>query len=98
MDNYICINGRKAELTDNQMRILGIKKIPMEILWLQTTEVNPSHTFLTTSEAYRYKMTCPKCGRYFYFRNPVGKAMLRAHKYCGYCGNENVKGDIEIAW
>ena len=80
MDNYICINGKKARLTSEQLEALGICRTNR---WV-TEVLYPSIGEL------RVKYTCPNYGKFFYTRTEMSGSMLNAHRYCGYCGTENV--------
>lgn len=88
MNNYLCINGKKAELTEEQLVTLGLKKRE-ESLWIVEEEKFRIPSCATTDS--RYKIACPKCGRYFFTRVRFNESMFHAHRYCGYCGNKNFR-------
>lgn len=81
MENYICINGKKAPLTEEQLKQLGLKIEPT-ILWT------------IKEEQFDYtKYTCPNCGHYFRTMLTVNKdCMIKNHRYCGHCGVQNIFG------
>lgn len=81
MENYICINGKKAALTEEQLKQLGLKIEPT-ILW-KTKEGLFGYTVYT----------CPNCGNYFQVTSSVTKnTIMKNHRYCGHCGVNLVFG------
>lgn len=85
MENYICINGKKAPLTEEQLHALGLKS---ELIssW-QVSE----HSY---NNVKRYAYKCPNCETSIYSTVNFSDSMLRAHRFCGYCGVQNVFGGI----
>lgn len=82
MKNYICINGKKAALTEEQMRQLGLKIEPT-ILWIITKE-----------DGVRTRYTCPHCNKYFISLTELDNRIFASHRYCGCCGVQNVFGGV----
>ena len=92
MNNYICINGKKAPLMDEQLKLLGIKK-EYKNFWIKRYEYNENYRSPFTQKTEpRYKIECPECHRYFYIYVEPSDSLFRAHTYCGYCGHKNVEG------
>lgn len=83
MENYICINGKKTALTEEQLNQLGLKFEPT-ILWKSEK-----------SELGLITYTCPNCGHYFRIMESARKdIIIRSHKYCGHCGANLVFGGV----
>ena len=97
MDNYICINGKRVSLSDEQLKLFGIKK-ETKNLWIKTCEENVNYRSPFTQKTEpRYKIECPKCHKYFYVYIEPSESLFISHKYCGYCGHKNVEEE-EYAW
>lgn len=79
MDNYIVINGKKAELTEKQLEQLGIKT--SKNLWVRmpwvTREGEPC-------------WQCPKCN---VAMESYEDSLKVFHNYCGACGHKNILED-----
>ena len=80
MDNYIVINGKRAELTEEQLKQLGIKT--SKNLWIRmpwfTREGKPC-------------WGCPECGT---VTSSLESSLEIFHIFCGACGNRNILEDI----
>lgn len=87
MNNYICVNGKKAPLTDEQLKLLGVKK-EYKNLWIKSCEYRSSFAQETKP---KYKIECPECHSYFYIYIEPHDSLFRAHTYCGYCGHKNME-------
>lgn len=79
MNNYIVINGKKAELTEEQLRQLGIKT--SKNLWVRMPWV--------TREGVPC-WSCPECK--VAMESDVGSLEI-FHSYCGACGHKNILED-----
>lgn len=81
MENYICINGKKTALTEEQLKQLGLKIEPT-ILWK------------AEEDRFGYIVyTCPNCGHCFKIMPSVNKnTIMKNHRYCGHCGVNLVFG------
>ena len=91
MDNYICINGKKTFLTEEQLEELGVNQ-GVRIFWIQKTEhVQVEPPFMKV-DGVRYRIICPKCKNEFKSSNQITEANYKPHKYCGYCGAKNIFG------
>lgn len=77
MDNYIVINGKKAELTKEQLEKLGINT--SNNLWI---ELHP------LSRKSKPRWACPKCGIVIESENQRDLRIM--HRYCGACGHRNI--------
>lgn len=77
MENYIVINGKKAELTTEQLKQLGIKT--SKSLWIKqpwfTREGEPC-------------WMCPKCKT---TTRSHESSLEIFHTYCGACGHRNIE-------
>lgn len=86
MDNYICINGKKAPLTDEQLHALGLKSELISHWEVSDFYFRPGVT------QYDYK--CPHCQKTIRSSIKFNDTMFRAHRFCGYCGMQNVFGGV----
>ena len=80
MNNYIVINGKKAELTKEQLEQLGIKT--PKNLWIRASWV--------TREGEPC-WQCPKCNTAMHSYDEESLKIF--HKYCGACGHKNILDD-----
>lgn len=84
MKNYICINGKKVPLTEEQLEQLGLKIEPT-ILWKVEEDRFGNIVY-----------TCPNCGHCFKIMPSVSKnTIMKNHRYCGHCGVNLVYDDVE---
>lgn len=76
MNNYIVINGKRTELTKEQLEQLGIKT--SKNLWIRAS--------WTTREG-KPCWRCPKCGTVV---GSFESSLEIFHNFCGACGNRNI--------
>lgn len=77
MDNYIVINGKKAELTKEQLEQLGINT--SNNLWI---ELHP------IPRKSKPRWVCPQCG--IVIESEDQRELRIMHRYCGSCGHRNI--------